>query len=687
MTDESKKYDTTEEVTSLWDDYERGRSYHSSTGLSRNLPRFVKFYEGDQWPAPTKNTKNLPRPVINIIKMICRAKKSAILSVPVKLIYRADDESVNVDKFNNFSEYIQKEYGQEALDKRAIDDAVKKGTYVYHYYWDTEAEGKNGIKEGGLRCEIIDPLSIFFADPTEIDEQKQEWILIASRENVRSVRAKCDKDVDEESITSDEADSKYGTVELEGDKLCTVLTRYFRRDGEVWCEKATKSVIINKAFPITPDLERAGRELGINAPNNSLPDNHEGEDLMPKGVRAHLYPVVVGNYEPREGSIYGLSEVEGLIPNQKAINFNVAMALLNNQALAWGKYIVMPNALKGQTINNEPGQVLVDYSGTGNGIKKMSEQVIQGQPLQIVEMLTQLTRAVTGSTEVMTGETLGASMSGAAIAQLQSQAQQPVEELRDSFWLVKEKQGKILAQFFKLYYTDKEFSYKAKDAKKSRPFNMGGGPGDPMMAKTSSVEAEEVLMTEVFDSAEFENVEFSIVVEATAGTNASTAGDISALDVLVAKGAISVKTYIKSYPKDALSNRTELLRAIEEEEAQELAQLKKQNEELQLQLAQAEQEKEALNKIINEQQAVVDNVLSVIEENSNLKLYIANLYIEASSKIREANRQTQMANAKASEATTDASDMARVIYENGLYDGAPVEPIRMGGMKNGLPRV
>ena len=190
------------------------------------------------------------------------------------------------------------------------------------------------------------------------------------------------------------------------------------------------------------------------------------------------------------------------------------MSLLNNQELAWGKYIVLPNALKGQTITNEPGQILVDYSGSGQGIRKMSEQAIQSQPLQIIDTLTQLTRVVTGSTEVMTGETLGAGMSGAAIAQLQSQAQQPVEELKDSFWLVKEKQGKVLAQFFKLFYTDKEFTYTEEQPKTN-------AQGVPMQGVANM---EEVQMTDVFSSSDYENTEFSIVVEATAGTKASAAG-------------------------------------------------------------------------------------------------------------------------------------------------------------------
>lgn len=643
-----ERFDSDSETTSLWDDYQNGLAYQSSTGLSKNLPRFVKFYEGDQWAKPTKNTKNLPRPVINIIKMICRNKKSAILSVPVKIIYRADDETADVEHFNRFADYIQKELGQDALDKKAIDDAVKKGSYFYHYYWDSEAKGKNGIKEGGLRCEIIDALSIFFSDPTELDEQKQEWILIASRENIKSVRAKCDGDVDPDSIVADESDNKYGTIEQEGDKLCTVLTRYFRKDGEVFCEKATKSVIVNKPFSITPDLDEAGKTLGFveeDAPNNSLPDNHEDKSLISDSVKATLYPIVVGNYEIREGSIYGLGEVEGLIPNQKAINFTIAMALLNNQEIAWGKYVVLPNALQGQTITNEPGQVLIDHSGTGTGIRRMTEQVIQSQPLQIIDTLTSLTRVMTGSTEVMTGETLGAGMSGAAIAQLQSQALQPTEELKDAFWIAKEKQGKVLAQFFKLFYTNKEFSY----TDEFPPFDENGQP-------IPDAPLEETQLSATFNSAEYKDTDFSVVVEATSGTKASAAGDINALDVLLAKGAISIKTYLKAYPDDALSNRSEILKGIEEDEQNQVVQLTQQLEQLQMQNAE-------LTQVVERQRETVDKVVAVIKENNDLKSTIAQLYTEASTKIRESNRQIQMGNAKINETMKDASDMAQHIYE------------------------
>lgn len=633
-----------EVISSVWKDYENGIAYLGSSGLRRKLPQFVKFYEGEQWPAPTKLTKNMPRPVINIIKMICRSKKAAILSSPVRIVYEAEDESVDTEKFNRFSDYIQKEIGQDRLDSDAISDGVKKGCYFYHYYWDSEARGKDGIKSGALRCEIIDALDILFADPTELDEQKQKWIIVVSRESVDSVRAKADKGVDKELIKSDTADDTYGTVEQEGSELCTVLTRYFRRGGEVFCEKAVKGGIINKAFSIAPDIEAAKKSLGIededvDAPNNALPDNHEGAELIKDTVKAHLYPIVVGNYEKREKSIYGISEVEGLIPNQKAINFNVAMTLYNNQQLAWGKYIALPNALGSQTITNEPGQVLIDYSKTGNGIRKMTEQVLQSQPMAIVDSIMQMTRNVTGASEVMTGEAIGANMSGAAIAQLQSQAQMPIEDLRRTFWQVKEKQGRVLAQFFKLYYQGKEFSYKE-------------GVGE-----------DEQILSATFSGEEYATVDFDVVVETTKGTNASSAGDINLLDVLFKAGAIDAKGYVQAFPSDSISNKSELIRAIEEKEQSALMIA-------QQQIAQYEQRMQSMQEMMKQSQEAVSNVMSLIQENSKKDEFIARLYAEMRGKIQLANQQLMADKQTIDEVTADASAFAQHIART---EGVPAQ--------------
>lgn len=572
-------------VTSLWKMYEEGISYQVKTGLRQNIPKYVDFYEGRQWPEPTEATKNLPRPVINIIKMICRSKKSSILSTPVRISYKSYSNGTDTDKLNSFAQSMLKELDQDGQDRLAIDDGIKKGSYFYHYYWDKSAISQTGHMEGGVRCEIIDPLNIFFSNPAELDEQKQKWILISTPMDKEEICAICDKDINPQLLVLE--DEEEGEKNESADKI-TVLTRYFRINGEVYCERGTKYSYINKPFPLCPDKSFAidllnttasakskeqpqGREVNserANVKGSKTPDDASVEESLYNQdavstdtfispfdkikATCALYPIVCGYYERREGSIYGISEVEGLIPNQKAINFNIAMSLLNAQQCAWGKYVALPNALKGQVISNSPGQVLVDYSGTGQGIKRMEEAAISGIPVEMSEKITELTRLCTGANEILSGEALKTNMSGVAIAQLQAQAEVPIEELRAELIRVKRKQGMVLAQFLRLYYFDRAFIRRKRDN--------GGNERD---------------VCDRFTSDEYKYSVLDVIVEPTRGTRATITSDINLLDTCLKNGNISLETYIKSYPEGVITNKETILKQIQEEKSSEIEELRK----------------------------------------------------------------------------------------------------------------
>lgn len=642
----------------LWKMYEDGLAYQSKIGLTKNIPEFVKFWEGKQWAPAGELTKNIPRPVVNMIKSVCRSKKAAILANRVRLVFESDS-GADMEKLNRFTDYICKEISQHSLDKKAVDDGVKKGPYFYHYYWDAEARGKDGVICGGVRCEIIDALSIFFANPTECDEQKQKWILIVSREDVSAVRAKCDTDEDPESIKGDEdKDNPYGTVEQDGESLCTVLTRYFRKDGEVYFERATKSAVVNKPKPIAPDIKAARLELGYDeedAPNDNSPD---GEIREKTKSRAYLYPIVAGVYEIREKCIYGIGEIEGLTPNQKAINFNLAMLLLNSQENAWGKYLVHPAALRGQTITNKPGQVITDYTKTMNGVRKMTEQTMQKLPLELVTQIMQMTRSATGATEVMSGEVLGSNMSGSAIAQLQAQAAMPIDDLRDNFREAKRKQGLVLAQFFRLFYNDKKFSYTEE-----KP--VLDDAGKPQFDELGAPVLQKQRFYDTFSGSDYEDVELDVIVETTTGTKSSAAGDINILDMLLSKGLISLKTYLKAYPEDAISNKSEIIKGIEEDERRITETQKAQIAEYQNAIQQYQMQLQEATQILAKQKATVDNAVGLIQENSRLKMQIINLESEARAKIGQANAEIEKGNAKMRELQGDATAFAQHIAGGG----------------------
>ncbi len=617
-------------VSKLWKMYEQGRAYQEKLGLTDQIPKNVDFYEGRQWPEPTTDTKDLPRPVVNFVKFIVRNKKSSIVGSPVSIVYVSDENPELAEKLTAFNHTIENEMDMESVRNRMAQDAIVKGSGWVHYYWDAEALSEQSDYTGGLRAEVIDPLNIFFANPQEEDEQKQKWILIASRCELKAVKQMLDGEHKhaEDLIRPDDAEKRYSQEEeQEGSELVTVLTRYFRKDGEVYYERACKGTMLHNPISLTPEFIEIDlgneSEDDEDAVETELPDKPEKRKNRQKMT---LYPIQAYSYEPREKSIYGMGEVDGIIPNQRAINFNLAMQLLSIQNIAWGKYVVKPGALK-QKINNKPGQVITDYSPIGTiGIRRMEEPSFPSAPLNIVDMLTSMTRTVTGSTEVLTGEQVSSNQSGEAIANLQSQALKPIQELRDRYLRSCKRGGRIVKQFYLLFCDKKPYQYKTNES----------------------------VSEEVFNSEEFDGVYFDVNVEASAATPYSESLVVSLLGGFLAKGYIDFDTYLELLPAQIATFKASLKKQRQESQAAEL----KNAQEL---LAQYQQYLEAMQKQLAEQGKTVEQVDRIIAQNRKLQQTLAALQTEYTDKINTANQVITAQSAQNAETTQDARSLALML--------------------------
>lgn len=583
------------EISQLIKLVNNGESYISTLGLTEDIPIYVDFVEGRQWARkPAVGTEWLPRFVLNITKMIVRNKKSGILSSPVKLLFKGEREDDSVQLFNDFVEYIQKEMRQEDLDDKAVWDGVVKGTGVWYYYWDENAKGLDSSYTGGVRGQNIDVLNLFVANPQIKDIQKQEWVIVKSREREDAIKAIADNP---EEIQENDEDKSYYTNKLEQDnsKLVTVYTMFFRESGEVCVVQFTDKAIINKARPLTPEMET--------------------EEKTFKFTR---YPIVVWDYETRENSCYGRGEVEDVIPAQKEINFTYSMMLKNIQDNAWNKWLVK-SANRSVEISNTPGEVLEDqYQGTGDGIKPVQTQMFSSFPATLISDILEKVRTVTGSTEVMSGEIPSANMSGTAIAQLQSAAERPIEDIRKRFWRAKEEQGRVLEQFFRVFYV----------GEMAKPFY-----------RTVETDGQKIRELVDFNGQNYDDVDFDVVVEAGAGTKWSEISIIQSLENMLAKGAISVESFIQAYPNSIMPNKKELLDAVS---------MNKQGVEAQLQQALA---------VIEQQKEAIDGVKALLDERQQLKEKLAVLsgaYLEAVNQNNATNKALQ-------EAIGDAQTMAQML--------------------------
>lgn len=529
----------------IWNDWQKGLEYQKKLRLKETCEQCIDFFEGRQWPQATERTKNMPRPVINLIEYIVNGKKANILSSKISVVYKpliySQEESKlateGASSFTSFANHIRKEIKQEDLDNQAILDGLIKGPYIFHYFWDKEKKTGMAKFDGGLNGQIIDCLSIVFANPKQKDEQKQKWIIIQSRENVETLKSIAKKNgitkTELELITADDDTEKnYNAEEQDGEEYATVLTRYFRKNGEVYYTKSTQSMIIQEETPLTPDAQKI--KLELDEETNKTNEDKEQVDIdKPENTKFKmtLYPIVVDSYKEREKSIYGRGEVEQIIPAQRSINFNYAMMQMASQNMGWPKVLKRPRALQGKTITNTPGEIITDYSPNFDGIRYMSPPTFSSMPLTIADKLIEGTRMVTGATEVANGEVLGKNMSGSAIVALQTQAKVPIEDMQKRFWRAHEKIARIWEQFFKAYY---RFDV---------PY---------------SVESENGQEVNSFNGSIYQNMDFETTIDVGPGSAYSESLSINLLEQALQRGDINFDDYIDLYPETAMPFKAKL---------------------------------------------------------------------------------------------------------------------------------
>lgn len=524
----------------IWNQYQEGLNYFSRSGLAKEWEDAENFYEGRHWPKVTKKTKHLPRPVVNLCAMIADNKKAGILSEKIKIIYNPSEmfgEKLELAEqgshiFTKFVNNISKELNQEDLDEEAIDLAVQLGTYIYHYYWDKNITGGMTTPYiGAERGEILRPSDVIVSNPREKDIQKQEYIIIASVETLSKVKAlaKKNKIPNYNEIGADHEIEDEATKELE---VCTVLTKYSRKNGKVVWSKSTKNVMIQETTYWEPGLNKiklSDEEIEESGSELSEPDKAEKNK---NNYKTQLYPIIFESHKSRKNCIYGIGEVTQAIANNKAVNFNLAMMLLSVQQTAWPKIITKANALAKQQITNAPGEIITDNSNTnGWGIQYMNTGNFSPQASTLTDSLINLTRTVTGSSEVVTGEVLGANMAASAIIALQNQAKKPIEIYQKKFFRAHEKIGKIHEQFFKYYYTDdRMFSYEEDN-----------------QISVSSMNGEN-----------FRNIDFSTSIDVGTSGVFSESLTINLLDSLKQSQDINFDEYIELYPESIMTFKSQL---------------------------------------------------------------------------------------------------------------------------------
>lgn len=512
-------------------------AYFRRMGFLTKWPMYERFKAGDQWPAATSRTSNLPRPVFNIIRMIENHKVANVMSEQIKMVFTLEEideeqqmmgmmqEQEMVDPgemFSKVADAMWERMKMDDLNEEALNIAANTGTAIWHFYWDNDAYGGSQYAwVGQMEGEVIDPINCFFGNPQQRKVQKQPWIILSCREQVDWVQQQArDNGVAPENVKmikpdKQPTDTDYDAarIELNDAKKVTVLTRYWKeRDPDtkkyrVFYAKVCNGVVIKKKT-----------DTGLD-----------------------IYPLAVMQWDRRKKSIYGQGDTEGLLPNQKAINTLIAMQILSVQLTGWPKLIYRPGAIDPSRVTNTPGE-MIQVEGSpeqGWGVDYLSPGQISGNASALVEAILAYTRQVSGADEASTGAAPSGDLNATAIMLLQKAAAIPIESIKRRFMSAVEDIGRIWEAFYKTKYnTTRQMTVKD-----------GDGNDTAMM----------------FNGSDYADTPMQLKIDVGPGSMYSESLVVSGLQEALDAGRITYVQYLQLMPKNVVPYRDRLLKELDEQ--------------------------------------------------------------------------------------------------------------------------
>lgn len=389
----------------------------------------------------------------------------------------------------------------------------------------------------------------------------------------------------------------------------------------------------NKVVDYRIDYE----DLMVQVHEKDCIDNAEYKQVKEK---FSLYPFADLELFKINNSFYGRSDIKSLIPSQKGINFALSMMLKCMENNAYNKVFAKEDALQGQELTNEPGQVVIDYSKFTNGwgVKFAESQPMPNSVIDFVDRFIGLCRVFGGFNDVMDGSVSNQDISGYAIQQMIKQANSSIEQQQQLFWKFCKDKAAIRLTFYKHYVDKAKYTYDLEEFEVSREEESREKLKQVQMKKKIKGETLEIgdvpldkptVKTKVCEISgkEMYGSNFDIAIDVMQGTVDSKLVEAQMWDTLLMNGGIQnmdpeiLAMYIEVNPNVSDHTRHAIKSIVDK-------QRKSENTKLKQQLAQAAEYIQKLLEYSKELEA----------QNGYKKNYIDNLTKEFTNKINVANK-------------------------------------------------
>ena len=401
----------------IYSEYQKGVSYNQSIELYDKVRKNENFFIGNQWEGV--DAPDLDKPVFNILKRVCNMFIAQIVSDDISASANTFVHSADSDKaMKIISQEIERaiEYSRaKQKSRRVLRNACVDGDgCLYAYFNPNEKTGQSA--KGLVSLEVIDNTNIIFDNTATPDVQSQGHIILVLRKKLSEVIHEARQNgIDESQIAKIRVDNE-SELGDERDDCVTLLIRFWKENGKVYCCKATKDAFVKEPF-----------DTGL-----------------------LLYPVAFMNWESVKNSYHGQAAITELLPNQIFINKCYAMGMDYVKKMAFPKLIYDKNRFP-NGFSNRIGEAIKIEGGVNDAIAtafKMPD--MSGAVMELVEKTMVYTKEYMGASDASLGNIRP--NNAAAIIATQKASNAPLELIRQSFYQFVEDYVRIFVDIMRAYY-------------------------------------------------------------------------------------------------------------------------------------------------------------------------------------------------------------------------------------------
>ena len=511
------------EPLQIWKEYQKIQEYLTQKNLFDIVKTNEKFYDGEQWDDLSKDN-NMPKPVVNILQRVVKYMVATLSTNEVAVSITPFSESEDdLNKIKPIAEEIEKVIETAKIkedSKLAIRNGAVDGSAYMLQLFDESIDTGQAVK-GRIVNKLIDNTNVYFGNPYSNDLQGQPWIIVAFRQHVGQVKEEAKKlEVPQDLIDDIKADTDTNQANDDSEELCTVLIKYFKKDGRVWFTKTTQNVVLKKP-----------QELGYKR-----------------------YPISCFGWDPVKNSYLYNSPLTAVIPNQVFINKCYAIAQMYGLQSAFPKIVYDKNKVQIDKFLNSTGPHAVsglDMMGKFLDFIKIPD--FSNNILALLESTINQTKECMGVTDAALGNVNPDNTS--AIIALQESSNMPLEIQRQEFYEFWEDTVRNILEVMSCHY----------------------GVRDVI----TEVDGEKTLATVDFNR--LQTINFEVNVDIGNASQFSEVAQMNTLDKLFQSQIIDAITYVDSVPSKYMPNKGKIQqyltrKAEEEKMMQEQMMLQQQQE-------------------------------------------------------------------------------------------------------------